>query len=76
MKTLLLSIFMLFIAPQSNNKTYVYICMGPASECYHKNKECRGIKSCSKEVKKVTLDEAIDKYKRRACGYCYKKKSR
>ena len=72
MKHLILPLLLAFM-PMSVNDTYVYICMGPSSECYHKDTECRGIKNCSKTVKKVTLDEAIKKYKRRPCGYCYKR---
>ena len=61
-----------FVAPQG--ETYVYICTGPQSECYHKNTFCRAFKKCSGDIKKVTLDQAKDKYKRRPCGYCYKKR--
>ena len=74
MKTLLLLSLMLFASAQNYRTTYVYICMGPQSECYHKSTECRGIKNCSKSIKKVTLNEAIEKYRRRPCGYCYKKR--
>ena len=63
---------LLFISPK--NEMYVYICMGPNAKCYHKSKKCEGIRSCSKVIKKVTLDDAIDKYERRPCGYCYKHK--
>ena len=63
---------MAFIAPQAVNETYVYLCMGGSSECYHKTNDCRGLKSCSKTIKKVTLKEAKEKYHRRPCGYCYK----
>ena len=75
MKRLLTSLFFLFITVVSfgSDDTYVYICTGPQSKCYHKNEFCRGLKSCSKEIKKVTLTEAKEKYHRRACGYCYKK---
>ena len=72
MKTLLLLCIMLFASVQNSRVTYVYICMGPQAECYHKSTECRGIKNCSKTIKKVTLNEATDKYNRRPCGYCYK----
>ena len=72
MKQLIL-LSLLAFAPMTANETYVYICMGPSSECYHKDTDCRGIKNCSKEIKKVTLKEAIEKFKRRPCGYCYKR---
>ena len=74
MKTLLLLSLMLFASAQNYRATYVYICMGPQSECYHKSPECRGIKNCSKKIKKVTLNEAIELYRRRPCGYCYKRR--
>lgn len=56
----------------SASEPTVYICTGPKSECYHKKKDCRGLKSCSKEVKAVPLSKAKE-IGRRACGYCWKK---
>ena len=49
----------------------VYICTGPKSECYHKTSTCRGLKKCSGDIKKISLDEAKE-MRRRPCGYCYK----
>ncbi len=60
--------FLLF----SCEKSSVYLCMGETSECYHKNKTCKGLINCSKEIISVKLDEAISKYNRRPCGFCYK----
>lgn len=56
----------------SPNESYVYICMGPRSECYHKTQSCRGLRNCSTSIKKVTVSEAKTKYHRRACGICMK----
>jgi len=72
MKPLLISLFLLILSPQQNNETYVYLCMGKSSECYHKKETCRGLKNCSKDIIKVTIEEAKAKYHRRPCGYCYK----
>ena len=47
----------------------VYLCMGPRSQVYHKTQYCRGLKHCSTELKKVSLDDAINKYHRRLCGF-------
>lgn len=48
----------------------VYICTGPQSKVYHKTDDCKGLRSCSKDVKKVTLDKAKS-MNRRACKWCY-----
>ena len=55
----------------SSTATYVYVCMGESSVCYHKEKKCKGLTNCSKEVKKITQEEA-EKMKRRPCKICYK----
>lgn len=47
----------------------VYICTGPHSKAYHLNKECKGLKHCSTELKIVTKEEAI-KLHRTPCHYC------
>lgn len=76
MKTLFLSIFLL-LAPASNaqyetcsSETYVYICTGPQSKRYHKTNECRGLSSCSKDIKKVTISYAKN-IGRTPCHWCY-----
>ena len=48
----------------------VYICTGPQSKVYHKHSDCKGLRSCSKDIRKVTLDKAKS-MKRRACKWCY-----
>ena len=50
--------------------TYVYICTGPSSHCYHKHSYCKGLDNCSRDVKRVTKEEARRKYHRRECKYC------
>ena len=69
---LLLSVLILTSFQQIPTPTYVYICTGPNSECYHKINTCRGLNKCSTEIKKITKDDAVNKYKRRACKICYK----
>ena len=61
-------VFLLFSCEISS----VYLCMGETSEFYHKNKTCKGLKNCSKEIISLKLDEAISDYNRRPCGFCYK----
>lgn len=48
----------------------VYVCLGPSSKRYHKTSKCRGLKSCSKSIKEVTVSEA-EKMGRTRCGICY-----
>ncbi len=50
-------------------ETYVYICISENAYAYHLDDTCRGLKSCSKEQKKVPLSEAINKYSRKRCGW-------
>lgn len=67
-----LFILSLFIALTSfsikSDTTYVYICLGPQSTKYHFNENCKGLKTCSTRIVKVTIDEAYD-MKRTLCGY-------
>lgn len=56
----------------SNNKeTYVYLCMGKKSKRYHKTDKCKGLSRCSTQIKVVTLQDAVKKYKRTPCKKCY-----
>lgn len=68
MKKVLVAFLLLFALSGGNNK--VYVCTGPQSKCYHKTTKCRGIRSCSDDIKEVTLKEA-QKMGRRACKICY-----
>ncbi|MGQ2984846.1 hypothetical protein [Flavobacterium sp.] len=69
MKSLLLSLVvgLLFstFTPTAND---VYICNGPKSFKYHLKDNCRGLKNCSTEIEKVSLD-AAKKKGRTLCGY-------
>lgn len=51
--------------------TYVYICTGPQSKRYHKTSTCRGLGSCSKEIKRVSLEKARS-MGRTPCKWCHK----
>lgn len=65
MKTLvLLSVLLL----SAKSATTVFVCVSPSAEVYHYKEDCRGIKKCTHEVKKVSLDEA-KKMGRRMCGF-------
>lgn len=55
----------------SSKDVYVYVCTGPSSKRYHKTNNCKGLNSCSKEVKKVTIEQAKE-MKRTPCKMCYK----
>jgi len=60
MKKLLL--ILLFPLLSSSNATVdVYICNSKNATKYHKKEFCRGLSTCKKETKKVTLKEAKDK---------------
>lgn len=58
------------IYSSNNEAREVYICTGPQSKVYHKHDDCKGLRSCSKDIKKVTLDKAKS-MNRRACKWCY-----
>jgi hypothetical protein len=75
MKALILTMMLLFSGGVNEaSETYVYICTGPKSTKYHITSQCRGLKSCSGEVKKVTLKKAKELGKKSPCGWCYKDK--
>ena len=50
----------------------VYIVMSSTAYAYHRTRSCRGLKSATHTIKEVSLDDAINKYKRKPCGYCCK----
>lgn len=70
MKILLLSIFLLCATSDS---TQVYICTGSTAYAYHKTTNCRGLKRCTGEIKKTSIEQA-KKENRKACKLCYKKR--
>ncbi len=69
-----LSIGQMFFAQPAamcGDEPQVYICSGGSAKRYHKTDKCRGLGSCSKEIKKV------DKYVAEGkdltpCKLCYK----
>lgn len=67
MKNVLIAVVALFMFTSGAK---VYICTGPQSKCYHKTSSCKGLKSCSKEIRKISLEEALD-MGRRPCRICY-----
>jgi len=69
---LIFSLFMITaLSAQSPSQKDVYICMGKTAYAYHKTDDCRGIKNCKDEIKKVTYIYATETLKRKPCGYCY-----
>ncbi|EDM35364.1 hypothetical protein PBAL39_12880 [Pedobacter sp. BAL39] len=52
---------------------YVYICISETAVAYHKTRDtCKGIKACNHQILKVTKEQAMKKYKYRACKLCYR----
>lgn len=47
----------------------VFICVSPGAHKYHATR-CRGLKACTHQIKKVTLEEAAQLGKT-ACRLCY-----
>ena len=71
MKHLLLFLF-LIVGTTTSTDNYVYICTGSYSKCYHKTDKCEGLEYCSKEIKKISMQEAKE-MNRKPCKYCYSK---
>ena len=67
MKSVLIAFLALFLYASG---PYVYICTGPQSQCYHKTSSCRGLNSCSKDIRKISLEDAKN-MGRRPCRICY-----
>lgn len=57
---------------QSTNSKKVYICTGPNAYAYHLNKNCRGLKRCSCEIRHVSREEAKRLKYTKPCGLCAK----
>lgn len=73
---ILFFLFFLFISlssAQNNDKKVVFVCTGPASECYHYNPDCKGLRNCSSDVVSIPFKVAKEKY--RPCSICTKKKT-
>lgn len=78
MKTLLIA-FLLFISANicfAQKPDSVYLCMGSMSRTYHNTEYCKGLKRCSTMLFKVSLNDAVNKYHRTGCHYCYNAKIR
>jgi len=74
MKVLLQLILLLGLCSyQKPDTQQVYICVSPTAEAYHKSKDgCKGIMACTHQVMKVSKEDAIKKYKYRACKICFR----
>jgi hypothetical protein len=53
------------------HSTWVYICDSPSSSRYHKYSTCRGLARCSKEIKRVSKQDAITTSNLTPCKLCY-----
>lgn len=76
MKSLFIA-FTMILSPVSSGfqaptiqKGKVYICTGPQSKRYHRTSSCRGLNSCSGDIKAVTLSYAKS-IGRTPCGWCF-----
>lgn len=67
MKTILLSLA-LFACVAGDS---VYVCTGPHARRYHKFASCKGLRNCSREIKKISLEQA-KKLHKTPCHICYK----
>ena len=56
-----------FTSYTSLGDTTVYICV--TGKVYHSNKDCRGLKNSTHEIKEISLSEA--QKTRRPCKICY-----
>ena len=71
-KILILLLFsVLILTSFQPTPTYVYICTGAKSVRYHKVNTCKGLNNCSKEIIKVTQEDAVKKHKRTPCKICF-----
>lgn len=52
----------------SDDIQYVYICKGPHSLRYHHSANCRGLKHCSTELTKLSIEDA-KRMGRNLCRY-------
>ncbi len=50
-----------------------YICTGPTAYAYHKTNNCKGLRRCTGEIKKISIKQA-KKENRKACKLCFKKR--
>ena len=48
----------------------VYVCISKTGHKYHNNENCRGLKRCTHEIRKVTKAQAM-KLGYTACKICY-----
>ena len=67
---LLIIILSAIISSCSSHNRRVYICTGPYSRAYHKTSNCIGLDNCSRDIKELTENEAID-LGRHKCRFCY-----
>jgi len=54
------------------SQTMVYIVMSSTAHAYHCYRDCKGLRIATHEIKQVTVEDAVSRYGRKACGYCYK----
>lgn len=71
MKKLLLILSVLLLSFKIVPIEYVYVCDGKTSVAYHSTDNCKGLNRCTHTVIKVTKQDAINTYGKRACKLCW-----
>ncbi|MDE5869161.1 MAG: hypothetical protein K2H18_02920 [Muribaculaceae bacterium] len=75
MKRLLFTLTVCFLLssckgkPSSDELSEVYICTSEGAKAYHAKENCEGISNCSREIRKVGLEEV--RGLRKPCSFCY-----
>jgi len=70
MKTLILFLLLAFAKPQVKTDS-VWIYTGRYSHAYHNTTMFKGSRNCKGQEIRVSRYDAINKYHRTACHYCY-----
>jgi len=64
----ILLIFLILLA--SFQASTVYVCDSKKAYAYHVDRDCKGLKRCTHEIITISKSDAVNKYKRKPCGYC------
>ena len=71
-KTILVLLFITLLPITTQSKpTYVWVCLSSGAYSYHYKENCGYLQKCSKKIKKVKLEEAIE-WGRKPCKGCTK----
>ena len=62
---------LLLILISFSSESSVYVCDSSTSVAYHSSSDCRGLNKCTHTIIRVSQNDAINKYGKRACKICY-----